>query len=50
MVNAAEIRDLHKYYDLGEVVVKALRGVTAEFPKGDFVGSWVPREVARVRC
>ncbi|HAA51844.1 MAG TPA: ABC transporter [Planctomycetaceae bacterium] len=37
MVNAAEIRDLHKYYDLGEVVVKALRGVTAEFPKGDFV-------------
>ena len=37
MVNAAEIRDLHKYYDLGAVVVKALRGVTAEFPKGDFV-------------
>ncbi|MEE3364254.1 MAG: ABC transporter ATP-binding protein, partial [Planctomycetota bacterium] len=34
---AAEIRDLHKYYDLGAVVVKALRGVTAEFPKGDFV-------------
>ncbi len=43
MVNAAEIRDLHKYYDLGAVVVKALRGVTAEFPKGDFVaimGAW----------
>ena len=37
MVNAAEIRNLHKYYDLGAVVVKALRGVTAEFPKGDFV-------------
>ncbi len=34
---AAEIRDLHKYYDLGAVVVKALRGVTAQFPKGDFV-------------
>ncbi|MFP6768565.1 MAG: ABC transporter ATP-binding protein [Planctomycetaceae bacterium] len=34
---AAEIRDLHKYYDLGPVVVKALRGVTAEFPQGDFV-------------
>ena len=34
---AAEIRDLHKYYDLGAVVVKALRGVTAEFPEGDFV-------------
>ncbi len=34
---AAEIRDLHKYYDLGAVIVKALRGVTAEFPKGDFV-------------
>ena len=34
---AAEIRDLHKYYDLGAVIVKALRGVSAEFPKGDFV-------------
>ncbi len=34
---AAEIRDLHKYYDLGPVVVKALRGVTTEFPQGDFV-------------
>ena len=34
---AAEVRDLHKYYDLGAVIVKALRGVTAEFPKGDFV-------------
>ena len=34
---AAEIVDLHKHYDLGVVVVKALRGVTAEFPRGDFV-------------
>jgi len=34
---AAEIKDLCKYYDLGPVVVKALRGVTAEFPEGDFV-------------
>ena len=34
---AAELRDLHKYYDLGSVVVKALRGVSAEFPEGDFV-------------
>lgn len=34
---AASLHDLHKYYDLGSVVVKALRGVSAEFPKGDFV-------------
>ena len=34
---AAEIVDLHKHYDLGAVVVKALRGVSAEFPRGDFV-------------
>lgn len=34
---AAELIDLHKYYDLGTVVVKALRGVSAEFPEGDFV-------------
>ncbi|MFQ5730698.1 MAG: ABC transporter ATP-binding protein [Planctomycetaceae bacterium] len=37
MVLAARVLDLHKYYDLGSVVVKALRGVTAEFPRGDFV-------------
>ena len=34
---AAEIRDLTKNYDLGSVVVRALRGVSAEFPAGDFV-------------
>ncbi len=33
----SQVIDLHKYYDLGTVVVKALRGVTAEFPDGDFV-------------
>jgi putative ABC transport system ATP-binding protein len=34
---AAEVTDLHKDYDLGTVVVRALRGVSAEFPEGDFV-------------
>lgn len=34
---AARIVDLHKYYDLGSVVVKALRGVSTDFPEGDFV-------------
>ncbi|MCH2212698.1 MAG: ABC transporter ATP-binding protein [Fuerstiella sp.] len=34
---AGQIDNLHKYYDLGSQVVKALRGVTAEFPGGDFV-------------
>jgi putative ABC transport system ATP-binding protein len=34
---AASLHNLHKYYDLGSVVVKALRGVSAEFPRGDFV-------------
>lgn len=34
---AAEVIDLQKHYDLGTVVVKALRGVTIQFPKGDFV-------------
>ncbi len=34
---AAHLHNLHKYYDLGSVVVKALRGVSAEFPRGDFV-------------
>jgi len=37
MSAAAQVIDLHKYYDLGPVVVKALRGVTTEFPEGDFV-------------
>ncbi len=35
---AAQIRDLTKFYDLGNnVVVRALRGVTLEFAQGDFV-------------
>lgn len=34
---AAQIIDLHKHYLLGEVTVHALRGVSAEFPEGDFV-------------
>ncbi len=34
---AAEIIDLTKHYDLGAVIVKALRGVSNEFPEGDFV-------------
>ncbi|QDT36146.1 ABC transporter ATP-binding protein [Stratiformator vulcanicus] len=35
--NAAEVVQLEKTYDLGEVKVHALRGVTLEFPRGDFV-------------
>lgn len=34
---AAQVVDLQKHYDLGSVVVKALRGVSIDFPKGDFV-------------
>lgn len=34
---AAQVINLQKHYDLGPVVVKALRGVTIDFPKGDFV-------------
>jgi putative ABC transport system ATP-binding protein len=34
---AAQLVDLQKHYHLGEHVVKALRGVTVDFPKGDFV-------------
>lgn len=34
---AAEVIDLQKHYDLGSVVVKALRGVSIKFPQGDFV-------------
>ncbi len=34
---AAQIVDLCKFYDLGSVVVKALRGATTDFPEGDFV-------------
>ena len=37
MKAAASLIDLHKHYHLGDVVVKALRGVSAEFPVGDFV-------------
>jgi len=34
---AAKVIDLKKQYDLGPVVVNALRGVDLEFPIGDFV-------------
>jgi len=34
---AAQVVDLQKHYDLGSVVVKALRGVSIDFPRGDFV-------------
>lgn len=34
---AGEVIDLHKHYDLGSVVVKALRGVSMQFPKGDYL-------------
>ena len=34
---AGHVLDIHKYYDLGSVVVKALNGVSAEFPHGDYV-------------
>jgi putative ABC transport system ATP-binding protein len=34
---AAQLIDLHKYYDLGSVVVKALRGVSLDIPHGDFI-------------
>lgn len=34
---AAEMRDIQKHYDLGAVIVKALRGVSMVFPQGDFV-------------
>ena len=34
---AAQVIDLQKHYDLGTVVVKALNGVSVDFPHGDFV-------------
>lgn len=34
---AAQLQDIQKHYDLGTIIVKALRGVSAEFPEGDFV-------------
>ncbi|QDT14588.1 ABC transporter ATP-binding protein [Alienimonas californiensis] len=34
---AAEIVDLHKHYYLGEITVHALRGVSLEIPRGDFL-------------
>jgi len=37
MVMAAAFDDLHKHYYLGDVVVQALRGVSAEFPEGDYI-------------
>lgn len=37
MPPVAQLVDLHKYYDLGSVLVKALRGVTLDIPAGDFI-------------
>jgi len=37
MPAVAQLIDLKKYYDLGSVVVKALRGVSLEIPEGDFI-------------
>jgi putative ABC transport system ATP-binding protein len=34
---AAQVINLQKHYDLGEVVVKALRGVSLDIPEGDFI-------------
>ena len=34
---AAEIIELHKHYYLGEITVHALRGVSLEIPRGDFI-------------
>jgi len=34
---AAELIGLEKHYDLGPVLVKALRGVTTQFAEGDFI-------------
>lgn len=34
---AGRVIDICKFYDLGSVVVKALRGVSVDFPEGDFV-------------
>ncbi len=34
---AAQLIDLHKHYHLGEHIVKALRGVSVDFPEGDYV-------------
>ena len=34
---AGQVIDLHKYYFLGDVVVKALNGVSVDFPEGDYV-------------
>lgn len=37
MPPVARLVDMHKYYDLGSVVVKALRGVSLDIPEGDFI-------------
>jgi putative ABC transport system ATP-binding protein len=39
---AAQVVDIHKYFFLGDVVVKALQGVSIDFPKGDFVAIMGP--------
>lgn len=34
---AGQLIDIHKHYHLGEHTVRALQGVSAEFPEGDYV-------------
>ena len=36
-MHAARLIDLTKFYYLGDNVVRALRGVSADFPMGDYV-------------
>src|ERR1700758_4862125 len=36
-VSVIRVEDLHKYYELGETRVHALRGVTEEIRRGEFV-------------
>lgn len=34
---AGQLIDIHKHYHLGEHTVRALRGVSADFPEGDYI-------------
>jgi len=47
---AGQVIDIHKYYDLGTIVVKALRASRWISLKGISWPSWGRREAARARC